>query len=192
MRRGPFLLILAVVGVMLGVRALAAPFVVFPQAGALASPDGRFVVRNEDRIAPASDFNGNFHSLKLFDSATGRSRKLCDYLGVVAVAWAKNNLLVVNEYVARKTSRAWVFSASAPEDVVMLDKSTLTRMAPPELRAALRENDHVFVEASGIEGDTLHLSVWGYGRHDVNGFRWRCAYTMLEGTVSCAEQPGSQ
>jgi hypothetical protein len=36
----------------------AAPFVVFPKAGQLPSPDGRFVVRNTDRAAPFSEYVG--------------------------------------------------------------------------------------------------------------------------------------
>jgi hypothetical protein len=38
--------------------AQAAPFVVFPKAGQLRSPDGRFVVRNIDREAPLSEYVG--------------------------------------------------------------------------------------------------------------------------------------
>lgn len=173
------------------VQTLAAPFVVFPKAGELVSPDGRFVVRNAEREGSASDFVGTFHSLWLIEVATGRSRKLCDYLGVAAVAWSNNDFLVVTQYVDKKTSRALVFSAAGPEDPVMLDRPTLIRLVPAELRATLRENDHVFVEASRVEERTLHLRVWGYGQHDANGFRWRCEYVLREGVVSCTEERSS-
>jgi len=171
--------------------ALAAPFVVFPKATELLSPNGRFVVRNVDRQSPASDFVGTFHALWLTEVATGRSLKLCDYVGLAAVAWSGNDFLIVTQYVGKRTSRAAVFSVSHPEDPVLLDKSMLIRLVPLELRATLRENDHVFVEASRLEQDTLHLRVWGYGQHDANGFRWHCQYAFREGTVSCAEDPGS-
>jgi hypothetical protein len=69
----------------------------------------------------------------------------------------------------------------------MFDKLTLTRLVPVELRPALRGNDHVFVEASRVEENTLHLRVWGYGQHDANGFRWRCEYALHEGAVACVE-----
>jgi hypothetical protein len=168
------------------VAAHAAPFVLFPKAGQLTSPDGRLAVRNRERDASDKEFVGTAHSLWLVEAASGRSRKLCDYLGVAAVAWSNNDFVVVTEYVARKTSRAWVFPIAAHDEAVMFDKSTLIRMVPAELRDTLRENDHVFVEASSVQEKALHLRVWGYGLHDACGFRWSCAYDMREGTLSCS------
>jgi hypothetical protein len=174
------------------VQAYANPFVVFPKAGELVSPDRRFVVRNAEHEGAGSDFGGTFRSLWLIEVATGRSRKLCDYIGVAAVAWSNHDFLVITQYLNQKTSRALVFSAAGPEESVMLDKPTLIRLIPAELRATLRENDHVFVEGSRVEEDTLHVTVWGYGQHDTNGFRWRCQYSLREGGISCAQQGGSQ
>jgi hypothetical protein len=62
-------------------------------------------------------------------------------------------------------------------------------MVPINLRPQLRENDHVFVEASHVDGEKLTLRVWGYGKHDANGFRWHCEYVLIEGTISCDETP---
>lgn len=173
------------------IATLASPFVVFPKASELVSPDGRFAVRSVDSAHSASDFVGTFHSLWLFELATGRSRKLCDYLGVASAAWSSNDFLVITQYVSKRTSRALVFSAVAAEDPVMLDKTTLLRLVPAQLRPALRENDHVFIEGSRVEQDILHLTVWGYGQHDANGFRYRCEYALREGTISCIEDRGS-
>ncbi len=66
--------------------ASAGPFVLFPKAGELSSPDGSYVVRNAEPAAAATEFVGISHSLWLIDVATHRSRRLCDYLGVAAVA----------------------------------------------------------------------------------------------------------
>ena len=170
------------------VQTLAAPVVVFPKAGALVSPDGRFVIRNAEPERAASDFVGTFHSLWLVEVATGRSRKLCDYLGVAVVGWSNKDFLVITQYVAKKTSRVLVFSAASPENPVTLDKPTLIRLVPVELRDALRQNDHVFIEASRVEEQTVHLRVRGYGERDTNGFRWRCEYALREGVVSCIEE----
>jgi hypothetical protein len=170
----------------------ASPFVVFPKATELVSPDARFAVRSVDAAGTASDFVGTFHSLWLFELSTGHSRKLCDYLGVASAAWSSNDFLVVTQYVGKRTSRTLVFSAVAAQDPVMLDKATLVQLVPPELRPALRENDRVFVEGSRVEQDTLHLTVWGYGPHDPNGFRLRCEYSLREGTISCIEERGSR
>jgi hypothetical protein len=175
----------------MSVETLASQFVVFPKASELISPDGRFAVRSVDSKRSASDFVGTFHSLWLFELASGRSRKLCDYLGVASAAWSSNDWLVVTQYVGKRTSRALVFSATVVEDPVMLDKITLTRLVRAELRPSLRENDHVFVEGSRVQQDKLYLTVWGYGQHDANGFRWRCEYALREGTVSCSEERGS-
>jgi hypothetical protein len=192
MRGWRMMLGVAVVVAIVIVQADANPFVVFPKAAELVSPDGRFVVRNEENRDVGSDFVGTFRSLWLVEVTTGRSRKLCDYIGVAAVAWSNNDFLVITQYLNKKTSRALVFSAAGPEDPVMLDMPTLIRLVPAELRATLRANDHVFVEGSRVEGETLHLRVWGYGQHDGNGFRWRCEYGLREGGFSCTEQQGSQ
>jgi hypothetical protein len=159
----------------------------------LTSPEGRFTVRSIDPEGSASDILGTFHSLWIFERATGRSRKLCDYIGVAAARWSSNNdWLLVTQYVGKRTSRVLIFSTARLEDPLMIDKPTLTRLVPAELRPTLRENDHVFVEGSGVEQQSLYLNVWGYGQHDPNGFRWRCEYSLREGTALCAEERGSQ
>jgi hypothetical protein len=169
------------------VLAQAMPFAMFPKAGQLVSQDGRFVVRNSDRGAPASEYLGTFHSLILEDTASGRTRKLCDYVGMAALAWTKNDSLVMTEYVSKHTSRVWIFRADDSRDAVLIDQALLTRILPVELRPQVRENDHVFVEASQIEGETLTVGVWGYGKHDANGFRWRCQYGLGDGAIACAD-----
>ncbi len=168
-------------------QAVAAPFVLFPKAKELASPDGRFIVRNAERKTAPNEFVGTSLSLWLVEKATGRARKLCDYIGVAAVAWSNSDFLVVTEYVGKRTSRALVFSAADAIDPVVLDQRTLLRLIPVDLRATLRENDHVFVEASHVAEQTLHLRVWGYGQHDPSGFRWHCEYVFREGAVSCSD-----
>lgn len=92
---------------------LASQFVVFPKASELVSPDGRFAVRSVDASGAASDFVGTFHALWLYELTTGRSRKLCDYLGVASAAWSANDFLVITQYVGKKTSRALVFPLSS-------------------------------------------------------------------------------
>lgn len=177
----------AVISAILITQAVAAPFVLFPKSKKLASPDGRFVLRNAERKGAPNEFVGTSLSLWLEEKATGRARKLCDYIGVAAAAWSNNDFLVVTEYVGKKTSRALVFSAADAIDPVVLDQRTLLRLIPVDLRDTLRENDHVFVEASRVAEQTLHLRVWGYGQHDRGGFRWRCEYAFREGTVSCGD-----
>ena len=171
--------------------AFATSFVVFPKAAQLPSPDGRFVVRDGEPSGTSPDFNGISHSLWLVDQVTGHSRKLCDYLGLAAVAWSGNDFILVTQYVGRRTSRALVFSIATDADPVLLDEPTLTRLVPAELRPTLRENNRIFIEASGVEKDTLHLTVWGYGPHDANGFHWSCEYSLRDGVVSCTEQHAS-
>jgi hypothetical protein len=170
----------------LAVYVHAAPFSIFPKAGRLVSPDGRFEVRDVAPESSAGELVGASHSLWLTELSTGRSRKLCDYLGIAAAAWSSNDFLVVTQYVGRKTSRALVFAAGSLNQPVLIDASGLIQMVDVELRPALRENDHVFVEASRVEGDTFYFRVWGYGKHDPNGFRWNCRYSLSEGRVSCS------
>ncbi len=184
--RRTWLYVAAVIAFKIG--AQAAPFVVFPTAGQLVSQDGRFVVRNTDPVAHPSEYVGTFHSLFLEEMASGRTRKLCDYVGVAAVAWTKNDFLIVTEYLSKRTSRAMIFAADNSRDTVVIDQPLLTNLVPVSLRPQLRENDHVFVEAVQVEGETLILRVWGYGKHDAaNGFRWLCEYSLLGGAISCEE-----
>ena len=88
--------------VAVAVHMYAAPFSLFPKAGHLASPDGRFEVREVDLREPGSEFSGIFHSLWLVETATGRSRKLCEYVGVAAVAWSEKDSLMVTQYLSRR------------------------------------------------------------------------------------------
>ena len=170
--------------VALAMQALASPFVVFPKAGRLISPDQRYEVRDADRAEPTTEFVGAFHSLWLIEVATGRSRKLCDYLGVSAAGWSGNDFLVVTQYVGKKTSRALVFAISGREEPVILDQSTLVQLLAPEFREHLRGNDHVFIEASRLESEIFYFGAWGYGRSDPNGFRWTCQYSLRDGKVA--------
>lgn len=165
------------------------PFVLFPKAERLASPDGRFVVSTSGRQALASEFAGTFNSLWLTEVSTGRSWKLCDYFGVAAVAWSGNDFLLVTQYLGKKASRALILPVARPQDSVMLDSSTLSQLVSLPLQAMLRQNDHVFVEASSLESGTAHLRVWGYGAHN-SGFRWYCQYNLNEGALSCADEHG--
>jgi hypothetical protein len=167
--------------------ASAGPFVLFPKAGELSSPDGSYVVRNAEPAAAATEFVGISHSLWLIDVATHRSRRLCDYLGVAAVAWSGNEYVVMTEYVARRTSRARVFPVAESGQAVVLDKPTLLHVLPSELRDALQQTDHVFVEASRLQDGTLFLHVWGNGPRDRNGFRWACSYELRGGRLRCGD-----
>jgi len=192
MRLGRCLPLVLLIVAILNVRAGAAPFVLFPQAGQLLSPDGHFVLRSVENESPAGEFVGTFRALWVTELATGRSRKLCDYMGVAAAAWSGNDFILITQYVAKKTSRALVFALSGPQEDVTLDAPTLIRLVPPEMREPLRGNDHVFVEASRLEAEILHVRVWGYGRHDPGGFRWECQYGLRDGQAACAEEKRSR
>jgi hypothetical protein len=163
----------------------ALPFSMFPKAGRLASPDGRFEVRDVDLREHGSEFFGIFHSLWLVETANGRSRKLCDYVGLAAVAWSEKDFLIVTQYLSKKTSRALIFATTSTQDPVVLDVPTLIQMVPVELRPALRENDHAFVEASRLEGEIFYFQVWGYGQHERNGFHWNCEYNLGATNLNC-------
>ncbi len=166
------------------VAAAEGPFVLFPKAGELVSPDHRFVVRNVDAQHSASEFAGTFHSLWLTDTASGRSRKICDYVGLAAAAWSGDYVLVT-QYVSKKSSRALVFPVKDHEDPIVLDVSAIERGAP-ELREYLEKNDHAFIEISRFEKGILYVRVWGYGQRDASGFRWNCRLETGSGLISCA------
>jgi hypothetical protein len=187
MRRVSILLAVAAIVAVGTVSGFAGPFVLFPKAEELRSPNGRFVVRNVERQGPTTEFVGVYHSLWLVEVATNRSRKLCNYLGVAAVAWSNNDFVIITEYVTKKTSRAFVFPVSETGEAVVFDKPTLLRILPAETRITMEESDHVFVEASRIEGGTLFLRVWGYGPRDRKGFRWSCSYELRGGRITCPD-----
>jgi hypothetical protein len=63
MRACRFAIAACLIVVVLTTAALGGPFVLFPKARQLSSPDGRFVVRNVERSTSAAEFDGTFHSL---------------------------------------------------------------------------------------------------------------------------------
>ena len=192
MQTRPMMIRLGILLLGLCVSAQTGQFAVFPKAAQLASPNGRLLIRNTDREASQADIDGTFHSLWLVEAATGRSRKLCNYVGVAAVAWSENDSVLVTEYVGKWTSRALVFSANTGTDPVMLDASALTQLVPVDLRPALRGNDHVFIEAVRVQRNDLFLRVWGYGAHDSPGFQWTCKYSLTDATIACQERGASK
>jgi hypothetical protein len=107
---------------------------------------------------------------------------------VAAARWSDNEHLVVTEYVAKKSSRVLLFSVPSSEDPVMLDRTAVIALVPPQFRTILRENDHVFVEGIGVQQGILALTVWGNGQRDRRGFRWRCNYDLRERSLACAEE----
>jgi len=180
----PVLLSILLAG-LVTMQAVSASLVVFPKAARLISPDRRLVVESKDRNGSSAQYVGTFHSLWLTEVATGRSRKLIDYIGLAAVAWSDNEYVVITEYVGRKTSRAMVFPVVEPREPVVLDVSSLIQMIAVEARDTLRGNDHVFIEAVRLQQETFVFRVWGYGQHDPDGFHWNCEYLMSQDKVSC-------
>jgi hypothetical protein len=164
---------------------LAQQFTTFPEQKELRSPDGNFVIRSMDQTPAHGDFSGLVRCLILEERSTGVSRKLYDYVGKVAVAWSDSNFIIVTDYVNKRTSRILVFAPARFTDPLILNKSQLAGLLPEAKRVPLLENDHVFVEISRVEGSSLKLRVWGYGRRDRNGFGLRCQYDLNEGTAVC-------
>jgi hypothetical protein len=160
-------------------------FTIFPDRKELRSPDGQYVVRSVDHVARPGEFAGVFRTLIVEEVSTGRVRKLYDYVGRVAVAWSGNDFIIVTDYVNKKTSRAIVFPVAPDRDGLVVDKAQLTPLLPEEQQVHLEQNDHVFVEASSVEGRALKLRVWGYGCHDAAGFRYSCKYDLILGTAVC-------
>lgn len=182
-----YLAVLCLIWLVLQLPSEAAPFAMFPKAGRLVSPDGRYEIRDVERVGAAGEFVGTSRSLWVTDTVTGQSRKLCDYLGLAAVAWSMNDSILITQYVGKKASRALIFPQAGQADAFMLDSGTLIQLLEVEWRPSLRENDHLFVEAGTFESDNFHFRVWGYGKHDPNGFRWNCKYRLSDGPVSCAK-----
>jgi hypothetical protein len=166
----------------------AEKFATFPISQELPSPDGKFTVRSVDPLPTPGEFTGVFHSLLLKERATGRSRKLCDYFRTMAVAWSDNGLILATDYLNARTSRALVFGVDGGFAPVVVDKVRLVALLPQNQRVHLTENDHVFVEASTLEGDRLTLRVWGRGARDAKGFSYLCTYSLARGTASCRER----
>jgi hypothetical protein len=180
-------LVCVLITVVSELAVLGQQFATFPESRELPSPDGRYLIRNLDANPAPQQFSGVFHSLFLEQRATGRSRKLCDYVRRVAVAWSGGNRIIVTDYTNQKNSRALVFAADDSFEPVVIDKRNLEAMLPAGQRGYLSGNDHVFVEASSLEGDALVFRVWGYGARNANGFRLICQYDLAQSTISCGE-----
>ena len=181
---------LLIVGVFIaaGTWAAAEPCVLFPEAGRSSSPDGKFVVRSEDPVLSGAAFSGVFHVLFLDETATGKSRKLYDYVRRAAVCWSARDIMLITDYLSKKSSRVLVLDSQEGIEPVVIDRNTLAGAVSEEQRAVLDGNDHIFIEASSLDGSLLLLSVWGYGPSDLAGFRWRCTYHLQKSILSCSPQ----
>lgn len=161
------------------------PFKTFPDQQELLSPDGRYVVRSEDPPRLPSEITGTFHTLYVEERATGRRRKLYDYVRRAAVAWASPEEILVTDYVANRTARILVFSLGDPEPIAVIDRGQLARQLPSTFSERLRKNDHVYLEVSRLEGRIVVLRVWGYGALDPGGFGLDCRYSLDDNRGTC-------
>ena len=189
MLRGRFSVAL-LLSVLASQLALAEEFAVFPDRRELRSPDGRFVICSVEHPAPRGEFSGIFRTLILKEISTGTERNLYNYIGRVGVAWSDSNVLIVTDYASKRTARALVFRVDRPNEYVIINKPHLMSQLQEERRVHLERNDHVYLEVSRIEGNSLVLRVWGYGARDPNGFRFQCAYPLDEGELLCRDVNG--
>ncbi len=162
-------------------------FVSFPGSGAdLLSPDGRYIIRNENRDSSPRAFTGAFHTLFLDETARKSRRKLCDYIRHVQVAWtADSSRILVNDYYTSNSSRALVFSVEQSAESTIIDKNWLITALPAPQAERLRNNKHVYIQASGMNGDRLLFNVRGYGEGDPAGFRLNCEYAAVTHHAGC-------
>lgn len=161
------------------------PFKTFPDQQELLSPDGRYVIRSEDPERVPSEITGTFHTLYVEECATGRRRKLYDYVRRAAAAWANSEDIIITDYVANRTARVLVFSLKDTEPVAVIDREHLARQLPSELSGHLQKNDHVYLEVLRLESQTVVLRVWGYGSLDPGGFGLNCRYDLENNQASC-------
>ncbi|MGO9305536.1 MAG: hypothetical protein ACLP3R_17870 [Candidatus Korobacteraceae bacterium] len=171
---------------------LGEKFATFPSsANELPSPNGRFLVRSIGYGAAPGNFSGKFHALVLETRETGKLRKLCDYLGKVMVSWAADDVLFVNDYYTARGSRVLVFVTDEAIPPLVIDRNRMVKLLDPITSRHLLSNDHVFIAASKLEGDTLALRLWGYGTQDAKGFVLSCDYSLERDTASCGESSGT-
>lgn len=171
---------------------LGEKFATFPGAATeLPSRDGQFLVRSISYGTAPGSISGKFHALVLEERRTGKSHKLCDYLGKIMVFWTADNVLVVNDYYTDMGARVLLFVTDETIPPVAIDKNLLLRLLDPITGRHLLGNNHVFIAASKLEGDTLALRLWGYGAQDANGFGFSCEYSLAHNTASCAQSSGT-
>jgi hypothetical protein len=171
---------------------LGEKFATFPNAAnELPSPNGRFIVRSIGYGAAPGTISGKFHALVLETRETGKSRKLCDYLGKVMVSWAADDVLFVNDYYTARGSRVLVFVTDETIPPLVIDRNLMVKFLDPITSRHLLRNNHVFIAAYKLEGDTLALRLWGYGTQDAKGFILSCDYSLERNTASCRESSGT-
>jgi hypothetical protein len=74
---------------------------------------------------------------------------------------------------------------------VVIDKNRMVKLLDPITSRHLIGNDHVYIAASKLEGDTLALRLWGYGAQDAKGFYFSCDYSFERNTASCRANSGA-
>jgi hypothetical protein len=186
-----FVVILIPILIPAALLGLGGKFITFPDAAnELPSPHGQFVVRSVSYGAAPGAFSGKFHALVLEERRTRSSRKLYDYLGKIAVSWVTDSAIIVNEYYTSRGARALMFTTDEAASPIVIDRSWMVKLLDPILSTHLIRNDHVYVEAFKLEGDTLGLRVWGYGAQDTKGFSFSCDYNLDRNTISCRQSSG--
>ena len=90
----------------------------------LPSRDGQFLVRSISYGTAPGSISGKFHALVLEERRTGKSHKLCDYLGKIMVFWTADNVLVVNDYYTDMGARVLLFVTDETIPPVAIDKTS--------------------------------------------------------------------
>jgi dipeptidyl aminopeptidase/acylaminoacyl peptidase len=137
----------------------------FPGARfSIQSPDGRYVVLNED-----SDTREPAHRLLLKKKGSKVALQVLSYGRSVDVLWSPDSShLIVVDHEGSDSTNSFIF--------------TLPGMAEPvdlraEMESKLRENrsvfqnHHVYIKAvRWMNPNTIRLKIWGYGNEDPKGF----------------------
>ena len=149
----------------------------FPGVTEISSPDGKYVVRNQDR-----EDGHPYHTLFLVDTIQETERILLQYVRNVEVLWAPDSKsLFINDYQGSDESTCYVLDDRATELIDVRQRLSKEN----SLKTHLARNHHVYVSCeSWVTGKILSISASGYGDYDQTGFDIRVEYDLDGDVVS--------
>ena len=156
--------ILSPVTVLAAVRQVSTKIVPFPPQSQAVSPNGRYVIIEENHSEP-------FHTAILEDRVLRTRRKLFDYDRGIDLIWNPDSKsFAVTDYEGSDYSRCRIIFADKTAPTIQVWHKLVAALTKSE-RKSLLENHHVYISAvRWVGAGTLKVKVWGYGEVNPSGF----------------------
>lgn len=149
----------------------------FPGVEEVSSPDGKYIVKNQDRENERPN-----HVLFWVDTTRATEQLLLEYDRNVEVLWAPDSTrIIINDHQGSDESTCYIFNVRS-EDRTDIKKRLLEEH---RLTRHITENHHVYISCEDwVTEEIVSISASGYGNLDPAGFDIRVDYDLDSDVVS--------